>query len=421
MKILHVSNGGVPILSKTGGGTEKYILDLARCQAQLGNDVTVVDRKRGMGENEVQVLERIWFVRTPVPELKLKLGRVRLPLGLSYRLASVIDSLLFGMFVALRLDLDAFDVLHFHDVFVLLPVVILKRTARHRSVFTQHGVSFQLDTSLLWFYQTIRIFVIRRVAAVIALNPVARSQFEAETQGSCVLVRFIPAGVKPVEIHPLSFGNDLKDSRNLKEQIVLFVGRITNQKGVEVLIEAAEILIQQRGKKNLTFVIVGPNEQFDASVEQTLYSYKLSKMIKEFGLEGHIHLTGRISGEALERFFTICDIFVLPSYFETFPRVVLEAMSFGKPVIASRLPGTLMQIRNGYNGYLVRPGDIIDLADKIELLLDNPNLINTMGQNGFSTIKQRFDVSVVAREVLETYREVITRASDHVGNCRTIR
>lgn len=137
---------------------------------------------------------------------------------------------------------------------------------------------------------------------------------------------------------------------------------------------------------------------------------KLMKLTEELNLQGVLIFTGRISNEKLLAYYTMCDLFVFPSVYEPFGYVVMEAMSFGKPVIVSNIPGVGENVKEGLTGLKVPPANTSDLAHAIITLLKNDELRCALGRNAKREIAKR-SWEDVAKETVKIYREAY--ASTH--------
>ncbi len=395
-------------MSNSGGGTEKYILGIAKYQARLGHDVVICDRQGSKDEPNVESEENVTIVRIRVPRLPTRLEQNRFLFSSVYRIRYLLDVFLFGFFVrTFFLRGLEFDAVHFHDVFIGLGLLPLNRRIRSKSIYTQHGVSFQESSTnaIRRLYRSIRIHVMKECRLVIALNPSAQKQFIAETEHTSERIKLIPTGI---DIEELRASDDryFRESSNGK-RFILHVGRITEQKGIETLIRAAEVLKHDTKYGDVFFALVGPMEQFDTRVTRSEYSRRLLDLIDKFGLHTTVKFLGRLSTQEVEDLFSSCTIFVLPSLTENMPLVLCEAMAFKKPVVASRLPGTSMQVVNGWNGYLVRPGDHLELAEKLRLILDDPKLAEQMGINGRAMVLENFDMKNIAMKICESYSKLL--------------
>ena len=189
---------------------------------------------------------------------------------------------------------------------------------------------------------------------------------------------------------------------------ILFVGRIVPYKGVEYLVKAADIVVNDFGRKDALFLLVGPLAEHGLDkVEHGDYIPKIFSFIKDSDLEANVKLTGAVPFDDLTKLFSACDIFVLPSVAETFGMVVSQAMASAKPVIGTRVGSIPVQIKDGWNGYLVEPANEHQLAEKIKYLIDHPEERRRMGLNGRKLAEDKFDWSWVTEQTLQVYQSVI--------------
>lgn len=160
-------------------------------------------------------------------------------------------------------------------------------------------------------------------------------------------------------------------------RVVLFVGRLVREKGIFEFLEAARRLRE----RNYAFVVigVGPNEGMVADY------------IRDHHLEDTVYTLGR-RNDVVE-FFQRCDLFTLPTYyFEGMPVVVLEAMACGKAVIATRHRGCEDEVIDGITGYLISIKDPVQLAEKMDYLLNNDKVRLDMGRNARQRVEQYFSL-----------------------------
>jgi len=159
---------------------------------------------------------------------------------------------------------------------------------------------------------------------------------------------------------------------------VLFVGRLEDRKGIDVLLAALEKIMPKR--TDLYVDLVG-NDRLDAGDGRTFRNAFEERNSKEpFAKRVQFH--GEVTDEQLRGFYAAADIFVAPSRFESFGLIFLEAMMFATPVIGCRAGGMPEVIDEGVTGLLVEPGDVDQLAKAITSLFDDPNLRERMGQAG---------------------------------------
>jgi len=128
-------------------------------------------------------------------------------------------------------------------------------------------------------------------------------------------------------------------------------------------------------------------------------------LAEDLGIINKVNFAGRISDEELKNYYNNCDFLVLPSTDsgEAFGLVLVEAMSFAKPVIASNLPGVRTVCENNINGFLVEPGNIDDLADKMLKLIQHKELAQKMGQKGRELVDEKYSWSAHVKKLEEVF------------------
>lgn len=136
---------------------------------------------------------------------------------------------------------------------------------------------------------------------------------------------------------------------------------------------------------------------------------ELEQMVEQLNLKSFIHFVGQEMN--IFNFTQAIDVFILPSIAnEDFPNVILEAMSLGKPVIASRLAGTPEQVVDGKTGWLFEVGDVNALRHKISNFINNPELINSMGSKAKASFQDKFSASIAVERYLNLYKTLLTGA-----------
>ena len=178
---------------------------------------------------------------------------------------------------------------------------------------------------------------------------------------------------------------------------VLTVGRLIERKGHAVLLEAMARLAEKRDDVALT--IIGEGQE----------RLRLETLIDDLGLTDRVRLMGRVSDEELERAYARCDVFVLPSVVDSagdtegLGMVLLEAMRYEKPVIASDLGGITDIVDHGKTGLLVPPSDPRSLEKAIERLIDDPDLAARLGREGRQVNARRFAWEHVVTAYMRLY------------------
>ena len=167
-------------------------------------------------------------------------------------------------------------------------------------------------------------------------------------------------------------------SLQLKPPVFLYVGRITARKGIKTLLEACAILKSQ-GYVDYSLLIVGKGDQRE----------ELEAFIKERDFEEQVIWAGWVEYGNLGSYFQQADVFVFPTFEDVWGMVVPEAMVFGKPVLCSNGAASCELIVSGENGYIFEPSSAKELADKMQIFIDNPDLIESMGERSRQIISQK--------------------------------
>lgn len=158
-----------------------------------------------------------------------------------------------------------------------------------------------------------------------------------------------------------------------------FVGLLTKRKGLASLIEAACVLKDDLQEKKAKFIIVGDGED----------ERKLKQLVANRGLDKLIIFTG--STNEVYKYLYQFDVFVLPSLSnEDFPYVLLEAMVYRKPVISTRVAGIPEIVLNNHTGYIIAPGNVSELSEKINALISDPDKRMEMGKKGYNRYHSLF-------------------------------
>jgi D-inositol-3-phosphate glycosyltransferase len=215
-------------------------------------------------------------------------------------------------------------------------------------------------------------------------------------------IAVVPCGVNLDLFRPIA-KEDARRQLGLSDddRILLFVGRIEPLKGVDILLGAAA---QLEGESNCFVLVVGG----DSSDRQGEVAH-LRGLASELGIAERVSFLGAVDHERLPLFYSAADICVMPSFYESFGLVALEAMACGTPVVASRVGGLAGTVRDSETGYLIPWRCPEPFAERLELLLGNEELRRAFGLAAREAV-ERFRWGNVAEAMLGLYRELIEGA-----------
>jgi glycosyltransferase involved in cell wall biosynthesis len=207
-------------------------------------------------------------------------------------------------------------------------------------------------------------------------------------------VCIIPNGIDPEIFDNIDCDDAFLDRYTLeKDNFVLYMGRLYSLKGIHYLIKAFQNL--KKRHKLLKLVIAGKGE-FEP------YLRKIAQGTNDIIFIGYVD-----SIMVKKALYENCLTVVVPSMYETFPMVVLEAMVCSKPVIASNVGGIRLMVKDGRNGFLVKPGDTKGIETSIRRLCEDPELSRKMGNIGRRLVEEEFSVDEMVNSTLKVYESLL--------------
>lgn len=188
-----------------------------------------------------------------------------------------------------------------------------------------------------------------------------------------------------------------KLSIGLKEKVLAFVGNISEDKGVFELLRAFQSVLSKNNCIRL--LLAGSGDKKDIS--------EFNLLISSLHLKPKVNWLGKLAHAEIASLMSSADIFVFPSHHEGLPNAVLEAMSCGLPIIATRIGGIPEAVEHNQSGLLVPAKDVSALANAIEFMVKNADSAKEMGERGREIIKNKFNWQANAENMLQVYREII--------------
>lgn len=183
----------------------------------------------------------------------------------------------------------------------------------------------------------------------------------------------------------------IKKEIDQRSNVVGYIGRLSEEKGILNLIEAIPLVL--KGRTSTRFVICGGGSLYDEA----------EKIMKVEGVEAHVRLMKWVAHEEVPQYLNELKLLVLPSFTEGLPNVVLEAMACGTPVLATPVGGIPEIIKNGETGFILGSNDPKLIADKIVELLDTPKLLEKVSENAYKWVRENF----TKEKTIKTWRNIL--------------
>jgi D-inositol-3-phosphate glycosyltransferase len=247
--------------------------------------------------------------------------------------------------------------------------------------------------------------VLRFADRIVAATPAELAQlqwlYEADTRKIVV----IPPGVDVSRFYPIS-KDEAKEVISVPscEEMLLFVGRIEPLKGLETLIYA----IAQMRERDVFVCLAVIGGDSDTSPEvQTAEMARIQTLREEAGLSDLITFLGKRSQDTLPYYYSAADAVVVPSYYESFGLVALEAMACGTPVVASQVGGLAFLVQDGVTGFTVPVDEPDALAEKLILLVRDDELRQKLGLQA-TALAQQYSWETIATRILALYGQLLT-------------
>jgi glycosyltransferase involved in cell wall biosynthesis len=284
-----------------------------------------------------------------------------------------------------------YDIIHVHWPFPhFIFGYIASRIYKIPLVCTFHGVGIrfikQSSINLNFFLN----WIINK-SALITVN-------STHTAGE--LSQFNPKNISVIPFGAAVEPEEVSEEKNHDVTRLLFVGRLVERKGVEYLLQAVKFL---KEKTKIKLIIVG-----DGNLREALIKKKNQLKLSD----KEVQFIGKIPGEKLTEYYKNCDIFILPAIIDSrgdtegLGVVLLEAMSFKKPVVASKVGGIVDIVKDKKTGLLVKEKSAEELASAIEFLINNPEERKKLAQNGYLFQKKNFSWESITSSLISIYQEL---------------
>jgi glycosyltransferase involved in cell wall biosynthesis len=366
-------------------------LELEGAQSLLYNLISFFQRNTPHVRNDLCTLYQPGYFARPLKEAGVSVHCLKSAPKSAYGLTffDKYDVAFAGHLVALIKE-QRYDVIHAHLFPASLVAGLSSLAVRNTPwVFTEHSAWNRRRAAPL--LRILDAFVYSRFQRVVAVsNQVANALTEWQP-GIKHKLHVIPNGVPIPDISESKAQIRDKLGLPLDVPLILFVGRLSHIKGVDILLRS----LSRLNGREYRAMLAGTGAQRD----------ELEQLAIQLGVRDKVDFLGL--RDDVWRLMLAADCLVLPSRWEGLPMVILEAMARAKPVIASAVGGIPEVIKDGVTGWLVPPEDPLALAETVNRVLSSPEMACSVGCAARELITTKFSIDVTAHRTLELYEKLL--------------
>ena len=273
---------------------------------------------------------------------------------------------------------------------------LLKKKYKIPLIVTIHGSDlFPLKNR---FFRAMQQYVVKNADLITINSKIAQNELVSRFPGIKNKIKLIPMGIDTSTFRPKNTKNKHKRYRNNK--IILFVGRLNEQKGVEYLIKAMQNVASE--VKNAKLLVIGEGD----------HKKHLENLAKSLEIGDYVEFLGSKPQTEIAGYYNLADIVVLPSATskmgtEAFGLVLVEAMACGACVMGSSSGGIKEIIKNNINGLIFQERNSGELSAKMIKLLKNQKLRNRLGRNGLAYARQNYKWDKISSKFLKLYSNLL--------------
>jgi D-inositol-3-phosphate glycosyltransferase len=226
-------------------------------------------------------------------------------------------------------------------------------------------------------------------------------------------VEIIPCGTDVQNFHPISKAEARQQlGLNPKDKVVLYVGRFDRRKGIETLVRAyAELRdrleTEELDTEHLRLLIVGGSDPHEADGAER---ERIEEIVKTLGIAEFTEFVGMVGHDRLPFYYTAADVCAIPSHYEPFGLVAIEAMACGTPVVASAVGGLKFTVISEETGLLVPPQDVSGFATAIGRILRDDLWARKVRKQASARVQENFSWTGVAIQLSDLYRRLLAQS-----------
>ena len=394
MKIALVSPASFP--ATQFGGIMFLIADIAKEATNLGNDVVVYTTDLDFANNANTFNKNL-----PRKEIMDNFTIKRSHVWFRINLFFLNPGIYFQMMK------DSPDIIHtvgIRSFQSFIAAIVAKKKKIPLVISDQGGLTTHPDLKnggvfkkILYKLQTPMInFIVKNSTKISVANDYEKKIFEKFNQTSKIEVIRNGINLETMKTKTQNF----KKKHGIVLPFVLFIGRFSKVKGIDILLYAIKILKDRPELENIRFVIMGVDFGFQNQMIQ---------MIDDFGIKEKIHLIMNPSREDVIAAYSESEFLVLPSRWELSPLTPLEGFAFKKPVISTNVHGIPSTITDRKNGILVKNEDFHELAEAIMELINDKQKCLEYGLSGYNLVKTECNSKSMTEKTLRMYNQIINR------------
>jgi len=409
MKVVHLGTGGIPVPpGDKAAGVEGYIYQLTEHLGQLGCQVSVIDIKGGVQQKQKRQKSSAKFYEVWHPLLRNSYNFPFLPRFFNYLLL-MLRLLLFALPASLVLNRllgrEKIEVIHAYSSLPALAAMIVNKLRRSPAVTIYTPQTAFGMGKLSWRRRLPalpEIFTIKWADYIVALAPAVKSWLVSEFN------------LDPTKITPIYVGTALDEVKQFlsgkaachQSNTVLCVGGISSRKNQLSAVKAIPQVIA--AFPEVKFVFAGP-------ISEAKYFNSIQRFIAENNLSPWVEIKGEVTKQELYNLYSEAILFLFPTTAEVQPTVLMEAVAFGLPVIASTIePIVDVVSQEEGSAILVGPYDVDGMAAAIIRLLEDSSLRQSISQRA-RQLAQRFSYEYIAAQTLALYNELVQNKKQSPG------
>lgn len=357
------------------GGTQSFARMLAEEFFEKGHKVKILTTRDRENKAKFSTSNEIPVIQFLIPEIRI--------IGTTIYYFIIFFHLLFNY---KRYDIiQVFFLKHSAVISVIAGKILNKKViCRTECAGTYGDISSLKQTK----FSSLLLFIIKKSDVIVAISKEIEKELLASGFNYQKII-FIPNAIDIKKFHP-SFEKkeSLKEYYKCKgKKVIVFIGRFTEQKGIEYLLEAFAAL----KRPDVILFLIG-----DGYLKQNLID-----KVKFLNITHSVYFTGKKND--VVPFLQMADLFVLPSIEEGLSIALLEAMACGLPVVATKVSGSVDVIEDGINGFLVEPKNSKLLALAMDKILTNEYIAKVIGENNRNKIEHFYSIEKIGNRYLEIY------------------